>query len=71
MKLWVLKLKQPTWDTMKAIVVRAKTEESARKLASTVAYSEGKAAWSNSSKTSCEELSSEGESEIIVKSYAS
>jgi hypothetical protein len=69
-KLYLLSSKEPIgWDQSDSFVVRAKSEEEARLLASGSAGAEGKERWLNPSRSSCEILSSEGASGIIIDSF--
>jgi hypothetical protein len=54
---------------MVGIVVRADSEESARKLALTKAYGEGPI-WENPELTSCERLLPDGNEEVILDAVA-
>lgn len=70
MKLWSLSNMSPNMGTMLGIVVRARTEDVARKLAALNAYGEPKGDWLDPKKTSCYELLAEGSEEVILTSNA-
>lgn len=61
---------RPWWDKAFAFVVRAATEREARELANTNAGDEGRV-WANPDYTCCEELTAEGDSEIVIRDFAS
>ena len=71
MKLWVLGLAEGEggWDCAYGFVVRAKDEAHARKLASEQAGDEGADAWLLPSRSTCEELTTRGEQEVILRSF--
>jgi hypothetical protein len=58
------------WDTHFGFVIRAETEERARQLASEAVYwCENGAAWLDPDFTTCEEITGEGEEEVVLKDY--
>jgi len=79
MKIWILR---PQWDTdlwapwydkAFGFIVRAETEEDARKLANEKTGDEnweGIDAWNNTKYTTCEPLLDAGEPEVILRDYA-
>lgn len=67
--LWILQNNAPEWSTMKGCVVRAETEDLARKVASSKAYGEGRNLWLDPEKTTCKVLESEGPRCSILESY--
>lgn len=74
MKIWLLrpvKGWEPWYDSAFGFVVRAATEERARHLASTKAGDEGSVAWFDSARTTCVEVPSDGEEEIVLRDFAS
>jgi hypothetical protein len=58
----------PAYDKAHGFVVRARSEESARKMAasSNNVGDEGQDAWLDPAHTTCETLTSEGEAEIVL-----
>lgn len=81
MKLWLLRPKgstntpnwpwEPWYDKAFGFVVRAETEGEARAFAAADCGDEGRDAWMSYSRSSCEELSQEGDAGVIVQDYAS
>lgn len=76
MKLWILKPRDenggpwmPWYDKVFGFVVRSKTEEGARALASKDHRDEGKDAWLDSKLSTCAELAPEGKAEIIMRGF--
>jgi len=83
MKLWILEpiddratfelnghtVKRWTWDCAYGFVVRAMTEDDARKHAMREAGDEGDDAWLDDKLTSCQELSADGEPGIVLKDF--
>lgn len=73
MKLWLLvaKHENPYWNRWRnkcfAMVVRAETEEAARKEASLNHAAENPAPWLDDEFTSCKELNQQGEQEVIIR----
>lgn len=61
----------PWYDKCFGVVVRAKTVEQARELASESAGDEGKEVWFDATLTRCEELTNEGEPGRILVNFAS
>ena len=83
MKLWILRpiegspYWEPWYDKAFGFVVRAKDEKEARMIAYRDQGDEGgynhvetDSPWLDSSQSTCKELSSDGESEMIIKDYA-
>ena len=84
MKLWLLRPLQkfqdkysdedspwnPWYDKAFGFVVRAETEEEARKLASEDCGAEGKEAWLSKKYSVCKILIFEGEAKIIIQDFA-
>ena len=71
MKLWLLKnLKMAgNYNTMQGIVVRAKDEQAARKMASESVGTHTRdvsSDWLDATATSCEQLSARGKPEVII-----
>jgi hypothetical protein len=60
----------PWYDKAFGVIVRADTEEEARDMASECRGDEGKAVWLDESKTTCVELTPDGEKEIIMVDFA-
>ena len=81
MYLWILKpneglpdfdyLWSPWYDKTFGVVVRAKTEETARKLAATASGAEGSKAWLDAKYSSCARLLDEGLEEVIIVDFHS
>lgn len=72
MKLWILKVAtawDPWYDKADGFVVRAETEESARKWASNNHGDEGAEAWLDDGLTICEELTAEGDPGVILRDF--
>lgn len=70
MKLWILKrIDRPDWDEMAGMVVRALDETAARGLAATEAGNEGFVVWLAAATASCEELTTDGEPEVIIMDF--
>jgi len=61
----------PWYDKCFGLVVRAKSEEEARVIASHEAGDEGGKAWLNDCASTCEVLSTKGEIGIVIKDFAS
>lgn len=74
MKLFLLtpvKKWDPWYDRAFGFVVRAGNETLARTLASAHAGQEGHEVWKNPELTKCEELTTRGESRVILRNFAS
>lgn len=82
MKLWILrpidgdKLWEPWYDKAFGFVVRAKTEEEARKLAQScggdeIGWNDDFPAWTSSKHSTCEELNASGDAGVIIRDYSS
>jgi hypothetical protein len=56
-------------DCAEAAVIRATSEEDARKLMTTVAGDEGKDVWLDASMTLCTEITGEGKEEVLVVDF--
>jgi hypothetical protein len=77
MNLWLLKpaafLPQGSpwdrWDAAQAFVIRAETDQVARKLAAKVAGEEGRDAWLDGELSTCEVLSPSGSTSVILRNY--
>ena len=70
MQLWLLKrLDHVSWDEFEGFVVRAKTRERAREIASKKAGEEGEMTWLDALKTSCEPIEDVGEEETILEAF--
>ena len=79
MKLWLLRPISdedtsspwnPWYDKAFGFVVRAKTETSARKLASEMSGDESSSAWHDAALSSCVELTNDGPAEVIIRDFA-
>lgn len=76
MYLWILKpnknlsyeddLWSPWYDKTFGVVVRAESEDKARKLASTACGDEGSKAWLDAKYSSCLRLLDEGEESVVI-----
>jgi hypothetical protein len=73
MKLWLLKLtdeglKYNDWDEDRGYVIRAPTEQEARRLAGEKAsfYKDLRSEWNDSRFSTCEEICIEGDPEILL-----
>ena len=62
---------EPWYDKAFGFVVRAENEYNARLLASKDAGCEEASAWLDPAQSSCEELASNGEGEVIMRDFAS
>ena len=62
---------QPWYDKAFAFVVRAKDDDGARVLAADQCGDEGHGVWLDEKLTSCEELTEEGEVEVVCRDFAS
>lgn len=73
MRLWILDRLVDTdkYDVTLSVVVRATTEEKARKLAheNEGPHSRTEGVWLNPKKSSCEALSARGKSEVIITDF--
>lgn len=82
MKLWILKPKEnvdnysqiispwnPWYDKFFGFVIRAESEERARKLAGLICGDEGDQAWLDSSLSICKELLAEGNEEVVITDF--
>ena len=76
MKLYLLRPKEdntiwkPWYDKTFGFVVRAESESEARLLASEESGEEGDKAWLDGRYSTCEELTSKGKSEVVIKDFA-
>ena len=73
MNLYILKpIKEwtPWYDKTNGVIVRAETEESARKSASTRYGNEGREVWLMPDKTSCKVLTADGKREVIMVDFS-
>lgn len=78
MKLWLLRpmednnLWDPWYDKCFGFVVRAESEEEARKIVgSSIEFGdEGKEAWLDPKNSTCVELTIEGKEEVIIRDFA-
>lgn len=59
----------PTYDTMEALVVRAKNPKQAREFASKVCGDEGKEIWLNDELSECKFLSRDGAAGVVVRDF--
>lgn len=85
MKLWILKpideksrvtteglsVKRWTWDCAWGFVVRALTEQAARRKAADESGDEGRDAWLDTELTTCVELTNEGDPGVVMKDFLS
>ena len=79
MKLWILKPVEnlrknddpwePWYNKSFGFVVRAETEESARKFASEQSGDENSASWLDAKYSSCAELTTEGETGVVIQDF--
>ena len=73
MKIYILKCINknewfyPWYDKVDKVVVRAESEDAARGLASKYHGDEGIDCWFNKKKTSCDVLTKDGESQVIIQ----
>ena len=80
MKLWLIRPRDPTsgawdpwYDRAFGFVVRAETEEQARKFADAAAGDEKRSredAWLSPDLSTCEELTADGDPGIVVRDFA-
>lgn len=61
---------KPWYDKLFGVIVRARTEKQARKMASKYAGDEGKEVWLDADKTTCTLLLNEGDVEVIMTNFA-
>lgn len=66
MRLWKLERKEARADEMRACIVRALTQQEARKLAGTCAVDEGAAVWLDPKQVTCQEVTRGGQAEVIL-----
>lgn len=72
MKLYILKARDdaepwsPWFDKTFGMVIRAESEERARTIAAENCSEEGRGAWLDSENSTCEELTGDGEEEVII-----
>lgn len=59
----------PWYDKAFGHVVRADSEEKARRLAADACGAEGKGAWLDANKTSCAKLTAMGDEEVILTDF--
>ena len=69
MGLYLLRRHETSYDESRAFVVRAESREAARLLASEQCGDEGEAEWMHHATSTCEELTADGESGVIVRDY--
>jgi hypothetical protein len=72
MKLYVLRRPDdqlPTYDAAFGFVIRAVSAEEARLIASGGAGDEGKDVWLDPTRTRCEELTQDGDPEVILQDF--
>ena len=70
MKLWHLeRMERAGHDEYIEHVIRAEDEASARAMAVATAADEGKWTWMSSEKSTCKELTADGDAEIVVASF--
>jgi len=62
-------VKRWTWDCAYGFVVRAESEESARKLAAIEAGDEERDAWTNPALSTCEVLDPNGEADVVMRDF--
>lgn len=62
---------EPWYDKAFGFVVRAKDEETARKLASEKCGDEKANAWLDAKYSTCDELTSNGEAKVVIRDFAS
>lgn len=67
MNLWFLSREDCYYDEMCCLVVRAKDEKSARKIASENSIDEGEEVWLDPSKSKCDRLTPTGKSGLIIQ----
>lgn len=60
----------PWYDSVNGFVIRAVSEGQARSIASSKSAGEGSFAWLDPSKTSCEELLTDGEVEVVICDFS-
>lgn len=77
MKLWLIRPSDPTsgawdprYDKAFGFVVRAETEEQARKFAAAAAGDETEDAWLSTMLSTCEELTADGDPGIVIHDFA-
>ena len=77
MKLWLLRGDSQkyshtfSYDCAHGFVVRAATEDDARRIAGAQAGDEGQAVWLDTKRVMCTEISSDGPSEVILTHFVS
>lgn len=70
MQLWILTRKKHVgYDEHGGFVIRAKTEDEARYIASQAEYQDTKHLWHDSAETKCEPLSEVGEPGVILADF--
>lgn len=71
MRLWLLKREKmrPYYDVADGFIVRAETEDDARKIASLDAGDEGNTTWLSAKYSSCEPLSEIGPAQSILRDF--
>lgn len=70
MRLWILSVRDVVgYDSYDAFVIRAETEDNARRMAASRAADEGEYTWLESDNSKCVSLSAEGEERIILGSF--
>lgn len=70
MALWVLKTSESYgWDEVDLFVVRASTEQQARKVAAVRPGCESQDRWLDPSRSTCERVPVNGDSEIIARQF--
>ncbi len=73
MQLWLLEWINPedrsTWDCSRGFVIRAKTSQAARKLASSLAGFEGENVWIDPLHSSCVELTPDDDESVIIQDF--
>lgn len=60
---------KPRYDTMDCIIVRAVSEQEARNIAADNCGDEGKSVWLDKTLTSCTEITGEGQSGVVLRSF--
>lgn len=72
MKLWLLERRDTEivgWDEARGVVVAAETEDEARLLASQKRGDEGAGAWTDMTRTTCEELIPGSASRVVLVDF--
>ena len=69
MKLYHLTRNQTSYDEAREFVVRAPSEPMARRYAAEQAGDEGRDAWLDPSRSTCELLTTKGEAGVIVRDF--